>query len=307
MLADRRGLLPRSEVAFGTWTRLIAACLSFGAAAIHFALVGEHFAEYAPYGVAFAALAWFQVGWAVRSIVRDDRRAATVAIAVNAGALATWAASRFIGLPFGPEPGQVEPVGALDLLAGALEIALIGVLVLDFAAGSIRLRPALSASQATIVVGSGLLAVVVLTSAALATTGGSAHDEAALEVPSLSSSTPAISVDPGLIRFGRSLGLTGEIEQPSGQFGPGQTAVWIADFSEPPDAPTIRLIIDRVLPDGRESEHWRQEIDLADPDGRRLVAMADLSTYVHGGEGSYRMRYFRDEELLAEGAFEFVP
>jgi hypothetical protein len=28
---------------------------------------------------------------------------------------------------------------------------------------------------------------------------------------------------------------------------------------------------------------------------------------VHGGAGSYRMRYFRGDELLAEGTFELAP
>ena len=91
------------------------------------------------------------------------------------------------------------------------------------------------------------------------------------------------------------------------KFRPGDTAVWIADFSEAPDVPSIRLLIVQVLPDGREIEHWRQDIPLDDPQARRLVAGADLSIYVHGGEGSYRMRYLRGDELLAEGAFEFVP
>ena len=35
--------------------------------------------------------------------------------------------------------------------------------------------------------------------------------------------------------------------------------------------------------------------------------MTELSIYVHGGEGSYRIRYSEGDELLADGAFEFAP
>src|SRR5215467_11387989 len=41
------------------------AALSAGAAAIHFAVVFEHFAEYAPYGVFFLVISWAQVIWPV--------------------------------------------------------------------------------------------------------------------------------------------------------------------------------------------------------------------------------------------------
>lgn len=87
----------------------------------------------------------------------------------------------------------------------------------------------------------------------------------------------------------------------------GTSAVWIADFAESPDVPVILLMIVAVLPDGREFEHWRQEIPLADPAAKQLVAGADLSIYVHGGEGTYRLRYLRGDELLAEGTFVFIP
>ena len=121
LLLERRGWLPRTAVDFATWIGTLAAGLSFGAAAIHFAVIGEHFAAYPPYGIAFTAFAWFQVGWAVLYIVRRRRGLAAIAIAINVGALAVWAVSRVAGLPVGPEPGVIEPVGPLDLLAASLE------------------------------------------------------------------------------------------------------------------------------------------------------------------------------------------
>jgi hypothetical protein len=81
-------------------------------------------------------------------------------------------------------------------------------------------------------------------------------------------------ISPGEIRFETSLGQDGEIAKAATQFGEGQRAVWIADFSEAPNASTIRLFIVQVLPDGREFEHWREDIALADPAERRLVGGA---------------------------------
>lgn len=323
MLADRRGLLPRSAVPFGRWTAALAGGLSLGAAAIHFAVIGDHFAEYLPYGVAFAALAWFQVAWAVAYLFERNRLIALAAILVNAGALAVWADSRLVGLPIGPQPGELEPVGPLDLAAGALEIGLIALLAWDLRVRTLRLRPALPPAGATVVLGSAALAIVLLTSAAFAVAGGNSHDGAEHELAAtgsaaspaagLGSPTPAGSATPasiiaaGEVRFGTALDLAGGIATPTSRFRAAETAVWIAEFGDAPDVPVIRLLIVQVLPDGREFEHWRQDIALDDPGARRLVAGADLSIYVHGGEGSYRLRYLRGDQLLAEGAFEFLP
>ena len=41
------------------------ASLSVGAAAIHFAVVFEHFAEYTLYGVFFLVISWAQIIWPV--------------------------------------------------------------------------------------------------------------------------------------------------------------------------------------------------------------------------------------------------
>ncbi len=321
VIMDRHGMKTKAAVPFGRWTAVLAAGLSLGAAAIHFAVIGDHFAEYAPYGVAFAALAWFQVGWAIAYLEAPSTPAAAFGAAINGGAVVVWALSRTVGLPIGPEPGELEPVGPLDLVATAMEIALIGLLLWNLAGARLRLRPALPATSAMAIVGSGLLLIVVSTSAAFAAAGADGHGEgnhAAEEIvdagaspstlpgASLPSGPSSVSM-PGVVRFGTSLGLDGAIVTPADTFAEGESAVWIADFVEPPDVPTILLVIVAVLPDGREFEHWRQEIPLADPGARQLVAGADLSIYVHGGEGTYRLRYMRGDELLAEGTFVFIP
>jgi hypothetical protein len=107
----------------------IAATLSTGAAAIHFAVVPEHMAEFAPFGLAFVALAWFQVTWAQLYLLRPNRRIAAIGAVVSVAIAAIWVLSRTAGLPFGPQPWTPEPIGALDLLATALEITLVGILL----------------------------------------------------------------------------------------------------------------------------------------------------------------------------------
>jgi hypothetical protein len=107
--------------------------------------------------------------------------------------------------------------------------------------------------------------------------------------------------------FGSALDATGQISQPDNRFREGENAVWIADLSEAPGVSVIRKEIVQVLPDGREFEHWREDISLSDPNATRLVGHAELSLYAHGGVGSYRLRYLRGDVLLAEGAFELVP
>jgi hypothetical protein len=328
MLADRVGVIPHGVVPFGQWTATLAGGLSLGAAAIHFAVIGDHFAEYPPFGVAFAVLASFQVAWAVAWLVERRRWIGMAAVMVNAGALAVWATSRVVGLPIGPQLAELEAVGPLDLAAAAMEIGLIGLLAWDLGVHAIRMRPPLPTAGATVVIGSGAIAIVMLTSMAFVVVAGDPHGaaaevglpasagsqapadhEPATRSPSASAgpSGPAATFAAGEIRFGTTLDLAGQIAMPADQFGPGEAAVWIANFREAPEVPMIRLQIIEALPDGRLLEHWQQDIPLDDPGARRLVAGADLSIYLHGGAGSYRMRYLRGVELLAEGAFEFVP
>ncbi len=101
------------------------AILSFGAAAIHFAVSPEHFGEWVPFGVAFACLAWFQLLWAAAYLARPAPRWASAAVVVNAGVVIVWVWSRTIGLPIGPDPGATEPVGFADALSSAFEALLV--------------------------------------------------------------------------------------------------------------------------------------------------------------------------------------
>ena len=101
------------------------AALSAGAAAIHFAVVFEHFAEYTLYGVFFLVISWAQMIWPAVVLWRPSRLWLRLGIAGNAIVIAVYVASRTVGLPFGPDSHHAEPVGALDVVSGLLEFGLI--------------------------------------------------------------------------------------------------------------------------------------------------------------------------------------
>jgi hypothetical protein len=103
--------------------------LSLAAGVIHFAVIPEHLEEFVPYAVLFAALAWYQVIWPFTYVWYRAAWVTWLTVTVNVGAVVVWAWSRTIGLPFGPEPGEVEAVGPLDVTASAMELVLATLLV----------------------------------------------------------------------------------------------------------------------------------------------------------------------------------
>ena len=101
------------------------AALSAGAAAIHFAVIFEHFSEYVLYGVFFLIVSWAQLIWAAVVVWRPSRLWLALGLAGNALVLVVYVASRTAGLPFGPDVSHPEPAGGLDVVSGLLELALI--------------------------------------------------------------------------------------------------------------------------------------------------------------------------------------
>jgi hypothetical protein len=101
------------------------AALSVGAAAIHFAVVFEHFTEYALYGVFFLVISWAQVIWPAVLLWRPSRLWLWLGIVGNAIVIAVYVASRTVGLPFGPDLHNAESVGALDVVSCVLEFGII--------------------------------------------------------------------------------------------------------------------------------------------------------------------------------------
>jgi hypothetical protein len=101
------------------------AAFSVGAAAIHFAVVFEHFAEYTLYGVFFLVISWAQVIWPAVLLWRPSRLWLWLGIAGNAVVIAVYVASRTAGLPLGPDLHSPESVGALDVVSCVLEFGVI--------------------------------------------------------------------------------------------------------------------------------------------------------------------------------------
>jgi signal transduction histidine kinase len=105
-----------------TW--LVAVC-SVGAAAVHAAVVGDHFRVSAPEGWFFVACAHAQLAWGVLVARRPGRALVLCGLVGNALIVVVWAGSRTVGLPLGPVPWRPETVGHLDVLATVLEAVVV--------------------------------------------------------------------------------------------------------------------------------------------------------------------------------------
>ena len=146
------------------------AILSLGAAAIHFGVIGAHFAEWWAFGLAMAAIAWFQALWALAYLLRPAVRLAFLGAVANLGIAGLWAWSRVFGLPFGPGASSPQPLGVPDVIATGLELVLVVALIVS-AAGPIRRgTEARRVARPTLAAWSAVIAVVVglATSAAIA-------------------------------------------------------------------------------------------------------------------------------------------
>lgn len=118
------------------------AILSLGAAAIHFAVMPEHFAEWWAFGLFFGAIGWFEALWAVGYVAMATRRMAALGLGVNAATVLLWAVTRTTGLPIGPEPWVAEAIGVPDVVATILEALLVaGLAALLAAPGPRRSDP----------------------------------------------------------------------------------------------------------------------------------------------------------------------
>jgi hypothetical protein len=123
--ADARAWLRRRDRWPPALPMLLAAALSVGAAAVHAVVCPEHFHEGLLYGQFFAVAAGAQLTWAVLVIFRPRRWLPVAGLVGNLAILALWAITRTVGIPFGPEAGEIEAVGVLDAIATALEVALL--------------------------------------------------------------------------------------------------------------------------------------------------------------------------------------
>jgi hypothetical protein len=102
------------------------ATASLGAAAIHFAVIGEHFREAWYFGVFFTVVAWLQVAWGLALLWRPRRRLLLAGAALQTMVVVIYFWSRTTGLPIGPEPWQPESWAFLDVFCTVLEVAAAG-------------------------------------------------------------------------------------------------------------------------------------------------------------------------------------
>jgi hypothetical protein len=123
--ADARAWLRRRDRQLPTLPISLAAAFSVGAAAVHAVVCPEHFHEGLVYGEFFAVSAGAQLAWAGLVIFRPRRWLLVAGLAGNLAIVALWAVTRTVGIPLGPEAGEIEAVGVLDAVAGILEVAIV--------------------------------------------------------------------------------------------------------------------------------------------------------------------------------------
>jgi hypothetical protein len=110
-----------------------------GAAVVHAVVVPQHFAEALSYGLFFVVSALLQTAAAVLVVRAPTRPLLQVVVGSSVAIVVLWAVTRTSGLPLGPEPGEAEPVGILDLVASGCEILTAGATAIALLA---RPRPA---------------------------------------------------------------------------------------------------------------------------------------------------------------------
>ena len=156
------------------WTMAV---LMLGAAAIHFAAMGEHAGVSWTHGLFFAVTAWAQVLLACWLVLRPSRTAIVTTVLVNFAIVVVWIVSRTFGIAIGTD-GAPEAVAFPDVLCTVLEFTAIGCGLLLISDGLVRRR--VHAAMGWIAVTATAVAVTALTtigfSPALASgSGGHVH------------------------------------------------------------------------------------------------------------------------------------
>ena len=107
-------------------TLYVAAALSLLAAIVHLWVVPEHFEEWWGYGTFFLVAALAQGLYALWLLRRPGRPILLLGVAGNLAIVILWLVTRTTGIPLlGPHAGEVEGVGALDLLCTLAEVCVI--------------------------------------------------------------------------------------------------------------------------------------------------------------------------------------
>lgn len=119
---------PRDAVPLRTEAKLarqVAAIASLAAGVVHVFATPTHWEEWPLAGAFFAATAGFQLLWGLLAFPIGNVFLRVAGILANLGFLGLWAVSRVWGVPFGPHAGVPEVFGAADLIAAAMEVAIV--------------------------------------------------------------------------------------------------------------------------------------------------------------------------------------
>jgi hypothetical protein len=109
----------------------VAAAFSLLAAVIHLWVMPEHNAEWWGYGLFFLLAAGAQVLFALAIVRNPTIPLLRLGIAGNLAIIALWSVTRTIGIPFfGPNAGEVEGIGQIDLASKIIEALLVFLLLL---------------------------------------------------------------------------------------------------------------------------------------------------------------------------------
>jgi len=110
---------------------IVTACaISIAAGFIHAVAMVDHFDHHWLYGVFFLVVTYFQVLWALWVYRHPgDHRALTAGAIVSLAIVAVWLVSRTVGTPVGPDAGDPESVGAMDVVATLDQLVLAGLIV----------------------------------------------------------------------------------------------------------------------------------------------------------------------------------
>jgi hypothetical protein len=102
------------------------AALSLIAGLIHLWVTPEHFEEWWGYGVFFLVAAIAQIGYVPLLLCWRSRTILVLGIVGNSAIILLYLLTRVVGIPlFGPEAGEVEGVGFVDVCATASEAAIV--------------------------------------------------------------------------------------------------------------------------------------------------------------------------------------
>ncbi len=175
---------PGSGEPLGNGIGFAVAALSFGAAAIHFSVVREHWQYWPLAGVFFAVVGLLQIGWGWAVLHRPSRGLLALGAAGQLQVVAVWIISRTSGLPFGPQALVPEPVGLADVVSSVMEVsAAVGAGLL---LGSALRRRVVPRARSVGIAGAAAAVVALATSMALLPSagGGHAHVRVGGDIPS---------------------------------------------------------------------------------------------------------------------------